>query len=216
MTKIKAGAIIFDFDGVIADTGEDIAYAIQSTQKKFGIPQMDRDEIISFVGNGMGNLIRNVFKGSSEQVISEALPYYREFYFRNCVKYTKLYKNTLSVLKHFKAREKGIVSNKPESITKAIMEKLGISSDFGIVIGPESAGSLKPEPEGILKALAHLKAEPGKSLMVGDACTDIFAGKKAGTFTCGITSGFGDTDALIKAGPDLIIDDIGELITKVE
>ena len=81
-----------------------------------------------------------------------------------------------------------------------------------MVVGPESVKRMKPDPEGILHVLSQFNIPAQQALMVGDSYVDVEAGKNAGTFTCGVTYGIGDTDELIQSMPDILINDLGELI----
>jgi 2-phosphoglycolate phosphatase len=203
--------LIFDFDGVIIDSRDDIAGAVEYSLKHFGRPPLPRDEIISYIGWGADNLIRSCFKGCDDEVIRKAISFYKKYYLDNSVKETKLYKNVEETLDFFKGKKIALVTNKPEDISLSILDKLGVADRFNIVIGPESLKKLKPDPEGILKALDAFGEDPKKTIMIGDTYTDVEAGKAAGTYTCGVTYGIGSTEDLLKASPDYIVDDIIKL-----
>jgi 2-phosphoglycolate phosphatase len=209
--KPYINVLIFDFDGVIIDSRDDIAGAVEYSLKHFGRPPLPRDEIISYIGWGADNLIRSCFKGCDDEVIREAISFYKKYYLDNSVKETKLYKNVEETLDFFKGKKIALVTNKPEDISLSILDKLGVADRFNIVIGPESLKKLKPDPEGILKVLDAFGEDPKKTIMIGDTYTDVEAGKAAGTYTCGVTYGIGSTEDLLKASPDYIVDDIIKL-----
>lgn len=209
--KPYINVLIFDFDGVIIDSRDDIAGAVEYSLKHFGRPPLPRDEIISYIGWGADNLIRSCFKGCDDEVIREAISFYKKYYLDNSVKETRLYKNVEETLDFFKGKKIALVTNKPEDISLSILDKLGVADRFNIVIGPESLKKLKPDPEGILKVLDAFGEDPKKTIMIGDTYTDVEAGKAAGTYTCGVTYGIGSTEDLLKASPDYIVDDIIKL-----
>ena len=209
--KPYINVLIFDFDGVIIDSRDDIAGAVEYSLKHFGRPSLPRDEIISYIGWGADNLIRSCFKGCDDEVIREAISFYKKYYLDNSVKETRLYKNVKETLDFFKGKKIALVTNKPEDISLSILDKLGVADRFNIVIGPESLKKLKPDPEGILKVLDAFGEDPKKTIMIGDTYTDVEAGKAAGTYTCGVTYGIGSTEDLLKASPDYIVDDIIKL-----
>ncbi|RCX16921.1 phosphoglycolate phosphatase [Anaerobacterium chartisolvens] len=213
---IRAGTIVFDFDGVIVDSGADIANAVAYTLKAFGRPVLSREEITGYVGGGAEQLIRKSFKDCGEDIIKEALPFYKKYYLDNCVVETRLYDNVRETLSFFSGKNLAILTNKPEDLTYRILERLEVMKFFKLVIGPESVQRLKPDPEGLVKVLQSLGESPQNALMVGDTYTDIEVGKRAGARTCGVTYGLGDTGALAAAGPDIIIDDMGELMLHVK
>lgn len=214
--KTKVNAVIFDFDGVLIDSGDDLADAVLYALKRFERPLLPRAEIIGYVGRGIENLIRRSFKGCSEETASAALPVFSEYYFKNCLERTRLHKNVAETLEKIKDKKIGLVTNKAEVMSGRILEGLGISKYFDAVVGPESVKNIKPDPEGILKALKMFGIEPSNAVMVGDTFTDIQAGKNAGTKTCGVTYGIGDTVELVKAAPDFLIDDMKKFTDFIE
>lgn len=217
--KYEANAVMFDFDGVIIDSGADIAHAVQHTLDLFNRPVLSKDEIISYVGHGAEVLIRRSFKDCPEELIKEALPVYKQYYLENALIETMLYEHvhdTLEILKGQKGKKVALVTNKPENIARRILEGLNIGKYFDLVLGPESVKKMKPDPEGIMKVLATFGIEAEKAVMVGDSHTDIEAGRSAGILTCGVTYGLGNTDELIKSSPDFLINDMASLIGYIE
>jgi 2-phosphoglycolate phosphatase len=214
--KHKVNVMIFDFDGVLINSGDDIANAINYTLEHFGRPVLSKDEIISYVGKGAGNLIRACFKVYDEALIEKVLPFYKKYYLEHSLVETCLYPNVGEILEAFKDKGMGIVSNKPEDITLSILEGLGIRKYFEIIIGPESVENMKPHPEGLLKVVGFFNDVPGNAIMVGDSYTDVEAGKAAGTLTCGVTYGLGSVALLEGASPDFLMGDIGQLVEVVE
>lgn len=217
--KYEANAVIFDFDGVIIDSGADIAHAVQHTLDLFNRPVLSKEEIISYVGHGAEVLIRRSFKDCPEELIKEALPVYKQYYLENALIETMLYEHvhdTLEILKGQKGKKVALVTNKPENIARRILEGLNIGKYFDLVLGPESVKKMKPDPEGIMKVLATFGIEAEKAVMVGDSHTDIEAGRSAGILTCGVTYGLGNTDELIKSSPDFLINDMASLIGYIE
>lgn len=215
--KLRLEIIVFDFDGVIVDSGADIANAINYTLKYFERPLLPKDEIISYVGHGAEHLVRQCFKDSGDEIIGMALSYYKGYYLENCVVETQLYINLKETLEFFKNKKMAVVTNKPENLTKKILNDLGVYEYFQLIIGPESVKELKPNPEGLLKVLSLFdETPPQRAIMIGDSYTDIEVGKRAGMYTCGVTYGLGDKDKLITSCPDFLIDDIGILRDLIE
>lgn len=105
-----------------------------------------------------------------------------------------------------------MVTNKPEALTLKILDDLDIRRYFGEIAVPEYVKNIKPHPEGLLKVIEGFGEKPENAVMVGDSNIDIEAGKNAGTYTCGVTYGLGDREALINSEPDVLIKDIKELL----
>lgn len=191
-------SVIFDFDGVIADTGKDIVASVQATQRHYSIPELDYSTIMSYVGHGAKYLIDCSMQQLSQADCDEALKWYKEYYKNHPCEKTNLYEGFEKVVAQLAERgiSMSIVSNKPEVITLLIVEKLGIAHYFTKIIGPESVSRMKPDPEGLIMCLEAMKAKPENSIMVGDSFTDIQAGKAAGMHTCAILYGYGDKTKL--------------------
>lgn len=218
--KFPIDLFIFDFDGVIVDSAADIANSMNYALQVYNCPQLPQAEIISYIGHGAETLIKSCFKGCNEDIIRKALPFYKQYYLENAVVDTVLYpgvKDTLDAIKGLGDNKKiALVTNKPEAITKKILENLVIKQYFDITIGPESVKKMKPDPEGINLVLHTLSQSAERAIMVGDSDVDIEAGRRAGIYTCGAYYGLGNKDQLKKAGPHIIIKNMPELLGYIE
>jgi phosphoglycolate phosphatase len=218
--KFKVNVVIFDFDGVIIDSGADIASAAQHTLKVFNRPVLSKEEIISYVGHGAEVLIRRCFKDCNKEIIEQAIPFYKKYYLDNALIETTLYPNVKEMLKVIKGQGEdkkiALVTNKPEEISKKILAGLGIRQFFDLILGPESVKKIKPDPEGISKVLDTFGIAAEKAIMVGDSYVDVQAGKNAGTNTCGVTYGLGNKEALTESAPDFYISDMSQLLDHIE
>lgn len=214
--KIKA--VIFDFDGVVAETGYDIVASVQATQEEFNIPQLDYDTIMSYVGHGAKYLIDCAMSQLSEKACAEALKWYKNYYKNHPCDKTKLYDGFISVAEELKKRGilMSIVSNKPEPITRLIAEKLQIMKYFTKIIGPESVSKMKPDPEGLFVCIEAMAVKPEETVMVGDSYTDIQAGKAAGAYTCAILYGYGDKAKLIAENADYSASATNEILSFIK
>lgn len=212
--------LLFDLDGVIIDSGADIAGAVQHTLELFHQPVLTMDEIIDYVGDGASALIRRSFKYAAPDLIEKALPVYLEYYYAHSLIETRLYPHVKATLKNLRRTRPGlemaVVTNKPEAVSVKILTGLGVMDYFDRIIGPESVHRLKPDPEGILMMLQKWSVPPGQAIMIGDSHTDIQAGKAAGTITCGVTYGLGDKTALMEARADYMIDDLAQLLELID
>ena len=203
-------AVILDFDGVIADTGKDIAGAVNHTLARFGMGALDYGSIIRHVGHGARSLVANCAGVHGKDSLDAMLAVYKEYYLEHYADETTLYPGVAEFLALLAGRgvPAAVVTNKPGDITAKILRKFGILGSFGALVSPESVSRMKPHPEGLLAALGMLGKDPGGALMVGDSAGDIEAGKRAGTSTCGVLYGLGDVGELLRAGPDFTVDAI--------
>lgn len=213
---LKVDVVIYDFDGVIIDSAGGIANAVRETQKHFGTEIFDTDRIVSYVGFGAKYLIDGCFPTFSEKQRKTALDWYKAFYRENCLVDTVLYPTVMDTLEFFhkKGIPQFIVSNKPEPITKRILEKLNVAQLFQAAYGPESLSKMKPDPEGLVKCLESSGRKNG--IMVGDSYTDIIAGKAAGIHTCGATYGMGDRAKLKAENADIYVEKLGDMLKYID
>lgn len=222
---MKYEAILFDFDGVIVDSGADIAAAVNSTLTHFGYMELSCSLLVSFVGNGAERLlslaleqvgvdtknmqVTNVQKADFDTFYT----WYVDWYHSHSVKKTVLYEGLLPLFEHVRVKNIpiAIVSNKPVAITHAVLNHFKISSFFSAVIGPEHLTHLKPHPEGLALAIKKIEENsgitinPNSVLMVGDSASDIMAGKAYGCKTCAVTSGLGNREELLAIQADITL-----------
>ncbi|MFR1517762.1 MAG: HAD family hydrolase [Clostridia bacterium] len=211
-------AVIFDFDGVVADTGRDIVASVQAAQKEYGEPVLDYDTILSYVGHGAKYLLDCALPSLSESKRAEALAWYKQYYQAHPCDATQLYEGFAALAETLARRgvAMSIVSNKPEPITHLIVKRLGIARYFTKVIGPESVARMKPDPEGLLLCLKAMQAAPEEAIMAGDSYTDIQAGKAAGMYTCAILYGYGDKEKLKAENADVSASAAIEILQGIE
>jgi len=205
--------VVFDFDGVLCDTAADIASAVQAAQKQYNTKIMNLPDIISHVGLGARHLIRKCLPELSDENLAQALEWYRNYYRNNSVVETKFYDGVLETLENIEKTGASmcILSNKPEAITINIIEHFGAERYFTKILGPESLGKMKPDPEGLFLCMEACGVSPSKTLMIGDTYTDIITGHKAGTNTCGVKYGLGNIDDLLNINADVYIERMPDL-----
>lgn len=208
LKKLDLAAIIFDFDGVLVDTGKDIANAANFALRKLGLETLPNDIVISFIGGGAERLIKKCLElRNASGLFEPAIQLFRDYYSRYPTDKTQLYPGVEELLVGCISRgiRMGIATNKDGSVTQKILENFGIAPFFEIVVDPSMVRQRKPDPEAIEMILRHFSLSPNKALMVGDKQEDILAGKSAGTYTCGVTYGFGTLEEVLSAEPDFII-----------
>jgi len=217
--KRLVSVVIFDFDGVIIDSGSDIANAVQNTLSRFKQPLLSREEVIKHVGYGSEELIRRCFpQNSSEELIKAAHQHYKQYYQDHAVIESRRYPQVEEVLQRLKSLNKkvALVTNKPEEITLKILKFFNISQYFDMVVGPESLKHKKPHPEGILKVLTAFAVTGSQAIMVGDSWVDVKAGKAARVLTCGVSYGLGNFRDLMETSPDYVLDHLAQLFDYIE
>lgn len=213
MQKMKGiELLVFDLDGTLVNSQYDLGDAVNFALFNMARPQLAYEEIPPMLGGGVKKLISNAFGTSRSEEIASALKFFNEFYEKNHAVKTDYYPGVKEALALLKNKTMAVLSNKPHSFTKAIMDKLDVEGYFDLVLGanPELYG-LKPSPEGLTKILKKLNIAASKTLMVGDSTHDIMAAKAIGVRTCAVTYGYRPGEVLAKEDPDFLIDSIDQL-----
>ena len=206
-------AVLFDMDGTLLDTLEDLCDSTNHALAQMGYPLRGIEEIRRFIGNGAEKQIRRaVPEGTSEGKIMETLAAFRAYYQDHCQIKTKVYDGLLDVLSELK--EKGVkmavVSNKPDAAVKKLSrEYFGDRLDYAI--GPSDGVRCKPYPDMAEEALKALGVEKKDAVFVGDSEVDVQTGLNAGLDVIAVSWGFRLRQVVIEAGAKMIADDAGEL-----
>lgn len=203
--------IIFDLDGTLVDSRQDIANAVNYTLKEVGLKMRSLSEISSFIGTGVEDLIRRSLDGNQINLFEKGLSTFLDYYKNHYLETTCLYPGVREILEYFNNKRKAIVTNRRHETAVLTLRKLGIYDYFEDIIGGDNIGCMKPSSCPLDKAMQELHMDEEKTMIVGDMHIDILAGRKAGITTCAVTYGIGRREDILKAEPDYIIDNILEL-----
>ena len=192
-------AILFDLDGTLLNTLEDLTDATNAALRHFGCPQRSMEEVRNFVGNGAERLIRLALPGKdNDPEVSEVLSWYKDFYAAHSQIKTRPYDGILEALQAVKETfPVAVVSNKPDNATKLLCKQY-----FGDVfaLGESSRCPRKPAPDMVCQAMAAIGAE--NCIYVGDSEVDVLTAKNAGVPCLSVLWGFRDRDTLLEAGAE--------------
>jgi 2-phosphoglycolate phosphatase len=203
--------VMFDLDGTLADTGLDLADAVNFTRAHFGLVPLAERMVYTHVGRGVEHLLKQTVPEASPAHFDEIMRVFLDRYENHLLDRTVLYPGVPSALDYFHGKRRAVVSNKIERLSVAVVRGLGIESHFDAILGGDSAAEKKPHPALLNLLLRRFEIPAANALMIGDGDTDIEAGKRAGVMTCGVTYGLGNGDDLMAAGPDFLIDDLCQL-----
>lgn len=205
---------VFDLDGTLLDTLEDLTAAVNAALARMGWPARSRDEVRQFVGSGVERLIRRaVPAGAGEGETLLCLAVFREFYAAHMADHTAPYPGILPMLRSL--RERGIaaavVSNKFDAAVK------GLCADWfpgliGAAAGESDTAPKKPDPAMVLRALRDLGADPAGAVYVGDSDVDIQTARNAGLPCLSVTWGFRDEAFLRAHGASVLLHRPEELL----
>lgn len=204
------GLLIFDLDGTLVNTLEDIAGSVNHALGGLGYGPIALEAVRQYVGDGIAVLMQRALNGRTDR-LDEAVSIYKEHHRRNLVARSTLYPSVSETLEHFKSLPMAVISNKAVEFIGPLLDRLGIGRYFTTIIGADSGLPLKPAPDALLRIMATLGVPRERTVIVGDGTTDVRAGKAARVITCAVTYGFRSEDELRRAGPDFIIDQIAAL-----
>jgi pyrophosphatase PpaX len=209
---MKKLTIIFDLDGTLLNTDELIFKSFEHVfQNYFPGHKLSKDELLSFLGP---SLVESFSKYSDN--VDELIDCYKEYNHKHHKTYVAIYPHVKETLEYLKDNGYSIVvlTSKTKSGAYLGLDMFDLSQYIDFVIGVDDVKNAKPHPEGIFKALSMTNNKNG--VMIGDNKTDIKAGKNADIYTIGVKwspKGYKEMEELI---PDLLIDDMSEIIEYIE
>lgn len=208
-------AAIFDLDGTLLNTLEDVVNACNYALKKCNFKTHSIEEYKVFVGDGRSKLIERIvpdeYKGNDE-VKNKVLRLFDEYYSGHMLDMTKPYEGICEMLKSLK--EKGVklavVSNKPDEFVGGIVKKY-FGDTFEIVHGQRTNYPVKPDPTTVYEVIESFGIKLNESIYVGDSNVDIYTAKNAKVKSIGVAWGFRGEEELREAGADYIVYDSNEI-----
>ena len=195
MTK----AIIFDMDGTILNTLDDLTESVNIALEKFGFAKHTQNEVKSFVGNGVKLLFERALPPNTEECTKQkCIEHFKKTYSKNMYNHTKPYNGVLEVMKDLRNNgyKIGVVSNKFDKAVKKLGQRY-FKGLIDISIGQADDVPQKPAPNGVLKAMRELGVQ--SAILVGDSDVDIRTAKNAGIPSIGVTWGFRSKNDLCNA-----------------
>ncbi len=208
--------VIFDLDGTLLNTLDDLCDSTNYALKQFGYPTRTLEEVRSFVGNGVKKLIeRAIPNGSTNENLEKCLAIFKEHYKQNMYNKTAPYSGVLEMLKELRAKnvQIAVVSNKFDGAVKELCKKY--FDDFiQVAIGENEAAGVrkKPAPDSVFKAIKELQISVDSVIYVGDSETDVQTAKNAEINCIGCTWGFRSREVLAREGATYIIGTPDEIL----
>ena len=209
-------AVIFDLDGTLLNTIEDLTLCFNSVIKKHGFPVFTVDEYKLLVGNGAENVIRKIIPRDkvTEDLVKECLSEFKAVYGAGCQIHTKPYPDIEQLLLALEERgiKYAVLSNKPHEATQQCIQYYFPAIPFHNVMGKKEDTFLKPDPQLTLQILKDMQVSPEKSVFLGDTATDMQTAVNAGIFPVGALWGFRSKEELVGAGAKKLIANPLELL----
>lgn len=212
--KEQIEAVIFDLDGTLLNTLYDLTDSVNWALEKYGLPSRSMEEVRSFVGNGLRNLmLQAVPEGENNPVFESLFEFFREYYKTHCNIKTVPYEGIIELMKELKGRDikMAIVSNKIDAGVKEL-NSIYFSEYVEVAIGEREGIGRKPEPDSVLEALRLLGVDAEHAVYVGDSDVDIQTAKNADVRCISVSWGFRDEAFLMESGAGIMIDRPLELL----
>ncbi len=220
MKFINKELIIFDLDGTLIDSVPDLSNAVNHTLKSLDRDVFSQDIVRRWVGNGAQILVKRALCGDviideniDEELFKKAMEIFLDFYSLNLSVETILYpevKNTLLSLKS-KGYRLAIITNKPYSFIKPILETFELIDIFEEYLGGDSLDLKKPNPLPLLHLCEKLNIDTQKALMVGDSKNDIIAANGANIESIAVTYGYNYDEDISIHNPTLIFNEFSKI-----
>lgn len=209
---ITSYLFIFDLDGTLIDSLDDLTASVNVMRKEFELPSLERQAIRGMVGQGARNLVERALPGRSRQEIDKGLAIFLDHNEAHLFDRTRLYPGVVETLAMLRGQGHtlALLSNKNEGLCRKLLKHFGIAEQFAAVMGGDSMTCRKPSPEPVLRLMKVLARHPVETFMVGDSINDIAAGRDAGVRTVGCSFGYGEPSELTDA--TIIINSFSELL----
>lgn len=210
---MKYSTVIFDLDGTLLDTLDDLVTSVNEYLRESGYPERTKKEIRDFLGYGAMELVRDALPGPvSAEELDKAVEEYKAVYRRNMTDSTKPYDGILKLLEDLRGAgvKTAVVSNKPDPSVVALCREM-FPDLVDLAAGDQPGYPRKPDPKLVHEVMEKLGADPKTTLYVGDSEVDAQTAKNAGVDGACVTWGFRDRAVLEKETPTYIVDTPAQL-----
>lgn len=212
--------MIFDLDGTLVNTLEDLADAANAALRGFGLTERSFEECRAMIGNGLRKFIERAAGftceqgGGDDDFVDKLIELFKAHYEKNYCAKSYVYagvKDTVYELKGMGIKL-AVLTNKEHDFAVKLVEELFGKGVFEHIAGARDGRKVKPDTASTFEALEVLGTEPGEVFFVGDSDVDIFTAKAAGVKAVGVKWGYRGSDSLIEAGADFLIDKPCEIV----
>ena len=204
--------LVFDLDGTLIDSRADLCSSVNAMLRHLNRQPLPDAVIASYIGDGVGLLVRRALGDPSDGAFFEAaLAYFLDYYREHKLDSTYVYPGVFEALDRLRIEAAGaprrmaVLTNKPIVPSQAICDALGLSPYFFRIYGGNSFATKKPDPEGLETLIREAGAAPEETLMIGDTNVDILTARNAGAWSIGCSYGLAP-HTLEDAEPDCIVD----------
>jgi phosphoglycolate phosphatase len=205
-------AVLFDFDGTLADSFAAITASTNHVRAAYGLPPLPEREVRVHVGYGLPHLLRNLVPEAPED---DAVRLYREHHQGVMFTHTRLMPGVGETIPELARRgyRLGVCSNKRVEFTRQLVSAVGLGAFFAVVLGPDDvAGRAKPDPAMLLQGLARVGASAADAVYVGDMAIDVRTARAAAVPVWLVLGGAAGEEDAAAAGPDRVLTGFSEML----
>lgn len=219
MHWVDTKAILFDLDGTLLDSAPDLSLAVDLMLGELGRAPVGEERVRAWVGNGAQRLVKRALTGRmdgepEQSLFRRAVTRFFALYDEHLTDRTVPYPGVLEALERLASAgyALAVVTNKPERFTLPLLDSVGLSDYFSVVVSGDSLRTKKPDPAPLVYAARRLGCEPGRAVMVGDSLNDIQAGRAAAMRTAWVPYGYNQGMDAAAMGPDLVVHSLLDLV----
>lgn len=218
LTPAFSVGVIFDLDGTLIDTLDDIRASVNDLLALYGRPPLSRERVRAIIGEGVGRMLELASELQGPEAVARLIDEYRPFYRAHMLERSRPYPEVPALLDTLASRciPMSVLSNKSHEYTAPICDNLLPDHRFRFVIGATNEAPKKPDPTVALDLATRMGCRPDQLLFVGDSAVDVRTAANAGMTSVAVTWGFGDPDELAEAAPHHVIDSPMQLIDLVQ
>lgn len=208
--------IVFDLDGTLIDSSQDLAVSMNATREHLGLAPIDPNLVYSYVGNGVRVLVeRALGAAATPELVERGHRFFLAHYAEHALDNTRLYSGIFEMLEKLAPEHTlAVLTNKPGFITNRIVKALQIFHYFHTIFGGDSLSAKKPDPVGLIEIMHQTGIPAQETWMVGDSGVDVQTARNAMVRSCGVLWGF-QPASLRESHPDLIITHPDELFQQL-
>jgi len=204
---MKYQAVLFDMDGTVLDTLDDLCDSINHSLAEFSLPQVSREHVRQCLGNGAAFLVsHSIPAGSSPELEADVLAFYKPWYDAHCLIKTAPYEGILPMMQSLKEQglRLAIISNKPDRAVQELSDAF-FPGLLELSVGESPSVRRKPAPDTVLTAASQIGLSVDQCVYVGDSEVDLQTARNAGMDCISVTWGFRDEAQLIEAGASVLV-----------
>ncbi len=212
--------VIFDLDGTLLNTIEDLAHSCNMVLARFDLPTYTLEEYKMFVGNGVMRLVEQAIPENlrTEEFVAQVRADFVHYYQNNISLYTTIYPHIVDMLRALQKEgiKIAVASNKFQSGTQKLVNHFFPMIHFEEVLGQLATRPLKPDPQIVYDILDKTSYKAEDVIYIGDSGVDMETARAAGVMAIGVTWGFRSREELIRSGANYVIDNADEILQFVK